>query len=109
MPGYAGTNFTSELVVAPDGRFIYVGNRLHNSIGIFAIEADGQVRWLGEEWTRGDYPRNIALDPTGNFMVACNHRSDQVTVFRVDQRTGGLRFTNQYVPVGSPSMILFPG
>lgn len=109
VPGYAGTNFTSELVVTPDGRFIYTGNRLHNSIGIFAIEADGKVRWLGEEWTRGDYPRNIALDPTGNFMVACNHRSDQVTVFRVDQRTGGLRFTNQYVPVGSPSMILFPG
>ena len=108
VPGYSGTNFTSELVVTHDGRFIYVGNRLHNTIGIFAIAADGRVRWIGEEWTRGDYPRNIALDPTGNFMVACNHRSDQATVFRVDRATGGLRFTNQYVPVGSPSMIVFP-
>jgi 6-phosphogluconolactonase len=109
VPGYAGTNFTSEIVIAPDARFLYVGNRLHNTIGIFAIAADGRVRWIAEEWTRGDYPRNIALDPTGAFMVACNHRSDQVTVFRVDRITGRLRFTDQYVAVGSPSMIAFLG
>ncbi len=109
LPGYSGTNFTSELVVTHDGRFAYVGNRLHNTVAIFAIAADGRVRWLGEEWTRGDYPRNIALDPTGDFMAVCNHRSDQVTVFRVDRRSGALRFTNQYVPIGSPSMIMFPG
>jgi 6-phosphogluconolactonase (cycloisomerase 2 family) len=109
VPGYAGTTFASEIVVSPDARFLYVGNRLHNTIGIFAIAADGQVKWVGEEWTRGDYPRNIALDPTGNFMVACNHRSDQVTVFRVDRATGRLRFTNQYLAVGSPSMVAFLG
>jgi 6-phosphogluconolactonase len=95
LPGYAGTNFTSEIVVAPGGRFLYVGNRLHNSIGIFAIAADGRVRWIGEEWTRGDYPRNIALDTSGSFLVACNHHSDQVTVFRVDRATGRLGFTEQ--------------
>jgi 6-phosphogluconolactonase len=109
LPGYAGTNFTSEIVVAPGGRFLYVGNRLHNTIGIFAIAADGRVRWIGEEWTRGDYPRNIALDPSGSFLVACNHRSDQATVFRVDRATGRLGFTGQYLPVGSPSMITFLG
>ena len=40
-------------------------------------------------------------------MVACNHRSDQATVFRVDPVSGSLTFTNRYVPVGSPSMIAF--
>ena len=106
-PGYAGTNYASELVIAPSGRFVYAVNRLHNSIGILAVATDGRVRWIGDEWTRGDYPRNIALDPTGRFMVACNQRSDQATVFRVDPATGRLTFTNRYVPVGSPSMIAF--
>ncbi len=106
-PGYAGTNYASELVIAPSGRFIYAVNRLHNSIGILAIGADGRVRWVGDEWTRGDYPRNIALDPSGCFMVACNQRSDQATVFRVDPASGRLTFTGRYVPVGSPSMIAF--
>ncbi|SDR61298.1 6-phosphogluconolactonase, cycloisomerase 2 family [Rhizobiales bacterium GAS113] len=107
LPGYAGTNFTSEIVISPNGRFIYVANRLHNSIGIFSVAADGQVRWRGEEWTRGDYPRNIALDPGGRFLYACNHRSDNVTVFRANPATGALAFANQYVPVGSPAIIAF--
>ena len=106
-PGYAGTNYASELVIAPSGRFIYAVNRLHNSIGILAVGADGRVRWIGDEWTRGDYPRNIALDPSGRFMVACNQRSDQATVFRVDPASGRLTFTGRYVPVGSPSIIAF--
>jgi 6-phosphogluconolactonase len=109
VPNYAGTNFTSEIVISPDARFLYVGNRLHNTIGIFAVDAAGRVRWIGEEWTRGDYPRNIALDPSGEFLVACNHRSDQATVFRVDRATGRLRFTDQYLAVGSPSMLTFLG
>ena len=107
MPGYSGTNFTSEIVITPNGRFIYVANRLHNSIGIFAVAADGQVRWLGEEWTRGDYPRNIALDPSGRFMYVCNHRSDNVTIFRVSAGSGALAFTKGYATVGSPAVIVF--
>ncbi|MDQ2802956.1 MAG: lactonase family protein [Pseudomonadota bacterium] len=107
VPGYAGTNFTSEIVVAPDGRFIYVANRLRNTIAVFAVASDGRVRWLGEEWTRGDYPRNIALAPNGRFIYACNHRSDNVTVFRVNPETGALAFANMYVPVGSPAIITF--
>jgi 6-phosphogluconolactonase (cycloisomerase 2 family) len=106
-PGYAGTNFTSEIVVSPNGRFLYVANRLHNSIGIFAIAPDGQVRWRGEEWTRGDYPRNIALDPSGRFLHVCNHRSDNVTTFRVNPGSGSLSFTNAYVAIGSPAVLVF--
>jgi 6-phosphogluconolactonase (cycloisomerase 2 family) len=47
LPGYAGTSFTSEIVVAPGGR--YVGNRLYKSIGIFVIAGDGRVRRIAEE------------------------------------------------------------
>ncbi len=106
-PGFAGTNFTSEILITPNGRFIYVANRLHNSIAWFAVLGDGRVRWVGEEWTRGDYPRNIALDPSGSWMFACNQRSDHVTAFRVNQANGSVSFANRYIPVGSPSVIVF--
>jgi 6-phosphogluconolactonase len=107
LPGYSGTNYTSEIVVTPNGRFIYIANRLHNSIGVFKVAADGQVRWLGEEWTRGDYPRNIALDPSGRFLYVCNHRSDNISVFRVSAGSGSLAFTKSYATVGSPAVITF--
>jgi 6-phosphogluconolactonase (cycloisomerase 2 family) len=106
-PGYAGSNFCSEILVSPDGRFVYGGNRLHDSIGIFAVGRAGELTFSGYEWTRGNYPRSFAFDPTERFLHCCNQRADNVTVFRVDGKTGGLAFTGHYAPVGNPSSIVF--
>jgi 6-phosphogluconolactonase (cycloisomerase 2 family) len=106
-PGFAGTNFTSEIVVSPDARFVYVANRLHDSIAWFSIGGDGTLTWIGEAWTRGDYPRNFTIDPSGGFLFSCNQRSDAITSFRIDKRSGALTFTGHYAPVGSPAQIVF--
>lgn len=106
-PGFAGSNFTSGILVSADGRFVYVANRLHDSIAQFAIGETGLLTWLGEEWTRGDYPRTIAFDPTGQFLYSCNQRSDSLATFRVDRASGRLTFTGEYTPVGNPSMMVF--
>jgi 6-phosphogluconolactonase len=105
--GYAGSNFCSEILVSADGRFVYVGNRLHDSIGIFAVAENGNLTPVANEWTRGNYPRSFSFDPTGTFLYCCNQRADHVTVFRVDRKSGGLTFTGHYVPVGNPSCITF--
>ena len=106
-PGFAGSNFCSEILVSADGRFVYAGNRLHDSIGIFAIGSDGTLTYAGEEWTRGNYPRSFNCDPTGQFLYCCNQRADNIAVFRVDRKTGGLNFTGHYTAVGNPSVIVF--
>jgi 6-phosphogluconolactonase (cycloisomerase 2 family) len=105
--GFAGSNFCSEVLVSADGRFVYAGNRLHDSIAIFSVGPDGALKYVGEEWTRGNYPRSFAFDPSGELLYCCNQRSDNVTVFRVDRKTGGLAFTGHYAPVGNPSCIVF--
>jgi 6-phosphogluconolactonase (cycloisomerase 2 family) len=106
-PGFAGSNFTSEILVAADGRFVYAGNRLHDSIALFAVGADGTLTYVGEEWTRGDYPRSFAFDPSGAFLLCCNQRADHVAVFRADRATGRLAFTGHYAAVGNPSCVVF--
>jgi 6-phosphogluconolactonase (cycloisomerase 2 family) len=106
-PGFAGSNFCSELLVSADGRFVYAGNRLHDSIAIYSIGAEGNLTYAGEEWTRGSYPRSFTIDPSGGFLYCCNQRGDHVAVFRVDRSTGALAFTGQYAPVGNPSMVVF--
>ena len=105
-PGFAGSNFCSELMVSADGRFVYAGNRLHDSIGIFSVGNTGELTFVGEEWTRGSYPRSFNFDPTGQFLYACNQQGDNVVVFRVDRNTGRLVFTGHYSPVGNPSIIV---
>jgi 6-phosphogluconolactonase (cycloisomerase 2 family) len=105
--GFTGTNFTSEIRISPDGKFLYAGNRLHDSIAYLSIGPSGTLKFAGEAWTRGDYPRSFTIDPTGNFLFSCNQRSDAVTAFRVNRKTGDLAFTGQYTPVGTPSIIIF--
>lgn len=105
--GFAGTDFTSEILVTSDGRFVYAANRLHDSIAWFSIAQTGILTPLGEQWTRGDYPRSFGVDPSGSFLFSCNQRSDAIAAFRRDKNTGALEFTGQYTPVGTPAMIIF--
>jgi 6-phosphogluconolactonase (cycloisomerase 2 family) len=106
-PGFAGSNFCSEILVSADGRYVYAGNRLHDSIGIFSIGSNGTLSYVGEEWTRGDYPRSFNFDPSGQFLYCCNQRADSIAAFRVDRKSGGLSFTGHYAAVGNPSHIVF--
>lgn len=105
--GFAGSNFCSEILVSADGKFVYAGNRLHDSIGIFSIGPKGVLKHVADEWTRGNYPRSFNFDPTGHFLYCCNQRGDNIAVFKVDRKTGGLTFTGHYTPVGNPSCIVF--
>jgi 6-phosphogluconolactonase len=105
--GYSGSNFCSEILVAPEGRFVYAGNRLHDSIAVFAVGQNGELKYVEETWTRGDYPRSFSFDPTGQYLYCCNQRADNVTTFHVDRDSGRLAFTGQYTPVGNPSIIVF--
>jgi 6-phosphogluconolactonase len=105
--GFAGTNFTSEVVVSPDGRFLYAANRLHDTIAICTIDASGRLTLVGEVSTMGDYPRHCTFDPSGRFFYVCNQRSDSITCFEVQGQAGLLSFTGLYTAVGSPSIVTF--
>jgi len=105
--GFAGSSFASEVLVSPDGRFLYAANRLHDTIAVFAIDETGRLKQIGETSTLGDYPGQCRIDPTGNFLYACNRRSDNITSFKIDRETGLLSFTGHYTGVGSPASITF--
>jgi 6-phosphogluconolactonase (cycloisomerase 2 family) len=94
-------------MVSADGSFVYAANRLHDSIAWFAVSPAGTLKFAGETWTRGDYPRSFNFDPAGNFLFSCNQRGDAIAAFRVNKETGELNFTDRYTPVGTPSCIVF--
>ncbi len=106
-PGFKGTSFASDIVLSPDGRFVYVLNRLHDSVARFAVAADGSLSWQDDTWTRGSYPRTLTVDPAGRFIYIANQRSDHITAFKLDTASGKLEFTGQYTPVGAPSQLIF--
>jgi 6-phosphogluconolactonase (cycloisomerase 2 family) len=105
--GFTGTNFSSEIRVAPDGNFVYGANRLNDTITVFKIGQDGSLSQQGQISTLGDYPRTFALDPSGGVMAVANQFADNVTTFRINPGNGSLKFTGNYTPVGSPSGIAY--
>jgi 6-phosphogluconolactonase len=106
-PDFKGTSFTSEILISPGGRFLYAANRLHDTIAVFSIGADGRLSYRGETETHGDYPRHLNIDPSGMFLYSCNQRSDDITSFRISRESGLLSFTGQYTAIGSPACIVF--
>jgi 6-phosphogluconolactonase len=105
--GFKGSNFPAEILVSPDGKFVYASNRLHDSIAWFSVGDDGTLTWRGEEWTRGNHPRAFNWDPSGKFFYVCNQFADAITTFRLNRETGAITFTGQYTPVPSPASIIF--
>jgi 6-phosphogluconolactonase len=105
-PKFSGSNLSSEILVGAGGRYLYVANRLHNAVAVFAVANDGQLRMISEVWVHADYPRCLALDPSGEFLYSCNQKGDSITSFRINAASGALQFTGRYEPVGSPAVMV---
>jgi 6-phosphogluconolactonase len=103
-PGYS----TAETVVHPNGRFVYVSNRTHDSIAVFACDpATGKLTPLQYVPAEGEVPRNICLDPTGKWLIAAHQNSGTAALFKVDQDSGKLTYTGTKVTVPGSICVRF--
>ncbi len=105
--GFSGANGTAEVVVHPNGKFLYGSNRGHQSIAMFTIAADGRLTAQGQTPSGGEWPRNFNIDPSGQYLIAANERSDRLAVFKIDAATGKLTATGETAEVGSPVCVKF--
>lgn len=105
---FATNNSAAEIVLHPNGRFLYGSNRGHDSIAVFAVNtATGGLALVEHASTLGRTPRHFALDPSGRWLLAENQGSDSVVVFEVDGDTGKLKPTGQVQPLSSPTCAVF--
>ncbi|MBK8027117.1 MAG: lactonase family protein [Chloroflexi bacterium] len=71
--------------VAPSGRFLYTSNRGHDSIAVFAIDAEtGGLTRLTVTPAGGKTPRDFAIDPTGRCLIVAHQNSDSLATFLID-------------------------
>ena len=107
---FTGYSTGAEIRVDRSGRNVYVSNRGHDSIGVFAIDrAKGTL--TPRQWvpTHGRTPRFFAFDPDQRFLYVANQDSRSIVGYRVG-RDGRLAPTRIRVTVGSPACIVFsPG
>jgi 6-phosphogluconolactonase len=100
---FTGPSTCAEILVHPNGKFLYASNRGHDSLAVFAIDpATGRLTPVEYAPSGGKWPRNFAFDPTGKWVIVTNHNSDNAVVLRVDADTGRLTQTGAPVPVPFP-------
>jgi 6-phosphogluconolactonase len=109
VPDEAKTkNTTAELVISADGKFLYVGNRGHDTVTVFAIDRKAGTLTLKENIPSGGRtPRNIRIDPTGAWFFAANENGGNVTEFKIDRASGHLTPTGVTAPINTPGGIYF--
>ena len=80
--GWAG-NSNAQIHIHPSGKFVYVSNRGHDSIAMFATDPDtGAIRSLGQQ-AGEDTPRAFAIEPNGKFLYSGADRSHLLRTFRI--------------------------
>jgi 6-phosphogluconolactonase len=101
-----GPSSAAAIRIGAGGKFLYTSNRGHDSIAVFRILPGGFLEWVGAVSSGGKHPRDFALDPRGNFLLALNKDSDNLVVFKIDRRTGLPQREREY-PAFSPTAIVF--
>lgn len=101
-------NQGSAIHISVDGRFVYAGNRGHNSIAVFQVnEETGELNFVEHTSTEGDWPRDFEIDPSGKFIVASNQESGNLVLFARDENTGKLTLLQSDIKVPYPVCVKF--
>jgi 6-phosphogluconolactonase len=103
--GFTARNTCSQIHLTPSGRFLYVGNRGHNSIAGFSVDpASGRLTAIGRAPTEA-VPSAFGLDPAGHFLFAAGTASGRLASYRINQETGALTPLTTYAVGQRPGAV----
>lgn len=101
---FKGQPGSADIHISPDGKFLYASNRGdENNLAIYSIDnTSGKLTAVGYQSTMGSGPRNFMIDPTGNYLLVANQKTNNIVVFKRNMATGMLQQTLQQIEVPSP-------
>lgn len=95
LPGnFGGPNTCADIHITPNGRFLYVSNRGHNSIAAYKLDEDGLMTFIDRFKTEA-WPREFTIDRQGQYLYAAGLKVDKLAAYAIDAQTGRLS------PIGS--------
>jgi 6-phosphogluconolactonase len=97
---------TAEIFVHPNGRTLYVSNRGHDSIAVYAIAPDGKLTLLQHMLGTPAMPRGFGLSADGRWLVCAGQKSGTLNAYRIG-RDGKLTDTKQSVEAAAAAAIVF--
>lgn len=102
---FNGMSYCADLKITPDGQFLYGTNRGHDSIASYRIDDQGRLTLLTIQPSLGQGPQNLAITPNGKLLLCANMPGNNVVVFQIDGKSGGLTNVGEPTAIPSPSCI----
>ncbi len=101
----------SEVLVSPNGRFVYTANRDtagkgRDSLSVLTVGESGKLTLLQTVPAKVDIPRNINLSPDGEWLLVAGQKSGNVPVFAVGN-DGKLSPTKHEIKVANAMCVVF--
>ena len=90
----------AHLWASPNGKYLYISNRGHDSLALYSVDpGKGTLTLVEHIPSLGRTPRNITIDPSNEYLFCANQNGENVVVFGIDHRTGHL------TPTGSQQSV----
>ena len=94
-------NFTAgdqprSITVTPAGTFVYVANAFSDDVSAYALNGDGSLTPIDadavapgiQNFTAGNGPTFVTVNPAGTFVYVTNELSSDVSAYTLDAATG---------------------
>jgi 6-phosphogluconolactonase len=90
LPSDSPESTVADIHISATGKQLYVSNRGHDSIAVYDMDSDGNLKLVSIQSSGGKCPRNFALSPGGKFLLAANQNNNEVCVLPILEGTEAL-------------------
>jgi 6-phosphogluconolactonase len=97
---FTGRNTTSDIVITPNQKFLYLANRGADIITSYKLSPT--LQRSKEYRSGGKTPRHFIVDSKGQFLLVGNQDSDTIVIFKINGSTGELTPLDKTISVPSP-------
>ncbi|TDB62306.1 lactonase family protein [Arundinibacter roseus] len=104
---FSDANKSAAIRLHPNQKFVYVSNRGYNAVTGYEIQKNGTLKKITEARQAIDTPRDFNFDPSGRWMVVGNQGTNDLSVYRVNPKTGALTFSSQSISIKDPICFVF--
>ena len=92
LPGsFSGRSSCAAIHLTPNGKFLAVSNRGHDSLTVYATQPNGTLQQTCIHSTYGNIPRDFAFTPDGEYILCANQNSNTITLLGFDAQSGTIR------------------
>ena len=100
---FKATASAAAIRISVDGKFIYTTERGDDCVSVLRFDSSTEaLEIIHRQKTLGKTPRDINIDPAGNWLLAANQDSDSIAIFKVDKNTGMITVEDLVEKIKSP-------